>query len=155
MIESCSVKDTVNLGRRIAGKFQPGDIVCLFGGLGSGKTVLTQGIAWGLGIKKEGVISPTFVLLRQYQRARIPLYHFDLYRLKGDNDVLALGYEEYLYGRGVSVIEWANRLKYLLPREYLGVELLIKGPKRRGIKLHAHGSRYRQLLKDLYAHIRH
>ncbi|MFA5114932.1 MAG: tRNA (adenosine(37)-N6)-threonylcarbamoyltransferase complex ATPase subunit type 1 TsaE [Candidatus Omnitrophota bacterium] len=155
MIGSSSVRDTLNLGRRIAGLSRPGDIVCLFGGLGSGKTVLTQGIAWGLGVSKEEVISPTFVLLRQYQDARLPLYHFDLYRLKGDNDVLALGYEEYLYGSGISVIEWASRLKYLLPKQYLEVELLIKGPKQRSIKLHAHGSRYRQLLKELYAHIRH
>ena len=96
-ISTANEQETITLGERIAKKLKPGDIICLFGNLGSGKTVLTKGIARGLGLKEGQVISPSFVLLRQYPGARIPLYHFDLYRLKGESDILALGFEEYLY----------------------------------------------------------
>ena len=156
MIVSESLTDTLNLGRAIARHARPGDIICLFGELGSGKTLLTKGIAWGLGIKRGKIISPTFVLIRHYREGRLPLCHLDLYRLKDDNDILALGYEEYLYDQaGIAVIEWADRLKYLLPREYLWVQLLVKGECRRAIRLKAFGERYRQLLKEIYADIRH
>jgi tRNA threonylcarbamoyladenosine biosynthesis protein TsaE len=155
MIISRSVTDTLNIGKAIARHARSGDIVCLLGGLGSGKTVLAKGIAGGLGINKNKIISPTFVLIRQYQEGRLPLYHFDLYRLKDDHDILGLGYEEYLDGRGLVVIEWADRLKYLLPKEYLGVQLLVKGQRRRSMKFQALGKRYQVLLKEIYADIRH
>ena len=155
MIISRSVTDTLNIGKAIARHARSGDIVCLLGDLGSGKTVLAKGIAGGLGINKNKIISPTFVLIRQYQEGRLPLYHFDLYRLKDDHDILGLGYEEYLDGRGLVVIEWADRLKYLLPKEYLGVQLLVKGQRRRSMKFQALGKRYQVLLKEIYADIRH
>jgi len=110
---SKSVKETINIGKSLARKLKKGDIICLFGELGSGKTVLTKGIACGLKIPKEEVISPTFVLIRQYQKGDLPIYHFDLYRLKSPDDIALLGYEEYFYDQGVSVIEWPDRLKYL------------------------------------------
>ncbi len=81
-LSSPSVRDTLNIGRLIARMLKRADIICLSGELGSGKTVLAKGIAWGLGIKKDEILSPTFVLLRQYPDARLPFYHFDLYRLK-------------------------------------------------------------------------
>lgn len=146
---SRSVDETIKIGNRIARYLYPRDILCLFGNLGSGKTVLTQGVAWGLGIKEDKIISPTFVLLRQYTQARIPFYHFDLYRLKTPKDILNLGYEEYFYDEAVSVIEWADRLKYLLPAEYLKIELLIKNTQQRILKFSPCGVRYRQLLKKL------
>lgn len=146
---SRSVDETINIGSRIGRYLYPGDILCLFGNLGSGKTVLTQGIARGLGIKEDKIISPTFVLLRQYTQARIPFYHFDLYRLKTPKDILSLGYEEYFYDEAVTVIEWADRLKYLLPAEYLKIELLIKNTQQRILKFSPSGRPYRQLLKRL------
>lgn len=147
-IISKSVSDTIKIGMAIANKLKPADIICLFGELGSGKTMLTKGIAQGLGIKSGKVISPTFVLLRQHLHARIPLYHFDLYRLKASGDILALGYEEYLDGEGVSVIEWADRLGCLMPKEFLKIELEINGKRERLINFSALGPRYKELLTN-------
>lgn len=134
----------MKIGRRLARKLQKGDIICLFGKLGSGKTVLTKGIAQGLGIEKSRVISPSFVLMRQHLKVRLPLYHFDLYRLKQPKDILDLGYEEYLFAEGISVIEWADRLNYLLPKEFLKIELFLKEGFERLIKFTALGERYKQ-----------
>ncbi|MFA6216926.1 MAG: tRNA (adenosine(37)-N6)-threonylcarbamoyltransferase complex ATPase subunit type 1 TsaE [Candidatus Omnitrophota bacterium] len=141
-----SVADTLRVGRVIAQYLKAGDIICLYGGLGAGKTVLSKGIASGLGIQKEEVISPTFVLIRQYH-ASLTLNHFDLYRLNEPREIAVLGYEEYLYSDGVSVIEWAERLGSLTPREFLKVELRISGAQEgRLIKLTALGKRYEELL---------
>jgi tRNA threonylcarbamoyladenosine biosynthesis protein TsaE len=122
--------------------------------LGSGKTVLTKGIAQGLGIKKERIISPSFVLIREY-KAEVPFYHLDLYRLKKPKDILGLGYEEYLYDEGITVIEWADRLKYLIPKEYLKIELSIKSQNQRLLKFIAFGGHYQELLKKIHEDIRH
>jgi tRNA threonylcarbamoyladenosine biosynthesis protein TsaE len=154
-LKSSSVRQTLNIGRSIAGMLKPADIVCLSGELGSGKTVLVKGLAWGLGIKMNDILSPTFVLLRQYPDARIPFYHFDLYRLKSPEDILGLGYEEYLYGDGITAIEWPDRLKYLLPSDYLNIELIIEGEKTRSLKFKASGRRYLELLKEIRENIRH
>lgn len=152
---SYSVKETINIGKAIAKNLQKTDIVCLFGQLGSGKTVLTKGIALGLGIKQAQVASPTFVLIREYLKADSPLYHFDLYRLRGQSEIVKLGCEEYFYGDGVSVIEWADRLGPLLPKEYLKIELAIKGNKSRLFKLTAFGKRYQELLSKINEDISH
>lgn len=154
-IISHSVADTLKIGQAIAKNLQKGNIVCLFGDLGSGKTALTKGIAAGLGVKKNIVISPSFVLIRQYHTGRIPLYHFDLYKLDAPRDLLALGYEGYLYDEAVSVIEWADRLKYLLPQEYLKIKLYIKGDKQRLVEMTAHGRGYKGVLSKIYEDIRH
>lgn len=154
-IISKSVNETLKIGRIIAKNLKKGDILCLFGQLGSGKTVLAKGIALGLGIKKDEIISPSFVLIRQYNKARLPLYHFDLYRLKVPKDILGLGYEEYLYNDAVTVIEWADRLRYLLPREFLKIELFIKSPSQRLFQLEARGGHYKELLGKIYENIRH
>lgn len=150
-IISRSVKDTIRLGRAIARNLHKGDIICLFGQLGSGKTVLTKGIAQGLGIERNGIISPSFVLIRQHHNGRLPLYHFDLYRVKDPKDILAIGYEEYLYdGDGVSVIEWADRLKYLLPGEFFKIELFLKADSKRQLKFSAFGRRYKELGEKIH-----
>jgi len=154
-ITSNSVNATLKIGRIITKNLQKGDIICLFGELGSGKTVLAKGIAWGLGIKKSAVISPSFVLMRQYPGRKLPLYHFDLYRLKTPKDILGLGYQEYLYGDAVTVVEWADRLKYLLPKEYLKIELFIKTNSQRLLKFSARGLYYKQLLGKINENIRH
>ncbi len=154
-IISRSVNQTLNIGRKISARLGAGDIVCLFGELGSGKTVLSKGIAWGLGINRSSIVSPSFVLIRQYYRSRVPLYHFDLYRLKALKDIAFLGYEEYLYGEGISVVEWADRLGKIMPKEYLGVELAVKGKTQRVIGLKARGRHYQALLDKIYEDIRY
>jgi len=146
---SRSLNQTLKIGKKIAASLCTGDIICLFGELGSGKTALVKGIAQGLGINKEQVVSPSFVLLRAYAKAKLPLYHFDLYRLKAAQDIRGLGYEEYFYAQGVSVIEWADRLGYFLPQECLKIELFHKSKAQRLLKFSASGSRYRQLLKEI------
>ncbi len=148
-IISRSVKNTLDFGKSLARHLKPQDIICLKGDLGSGKTTLTKGIALGLGIDKTKVTSPSFILIRQHLEGRVPLYHFDLYRLKVAGDIATLGYEEYFYDDGISVIEWADRLKYLIPKECLMVELTYRRPNIRRFKLSAFGDRYKELLKEL------
>jgi tRNA threonylcarbamoyladenosine biosynthesis protein TsaE len=149
---SRSASSTFNIGKTIARYLDRADIICLFGGLGSGKTVLSKGIGFGLGVKTERVISPTFVLIRQY-KGRLPVYHFDLYRINSQEDILGLGYEEFFYDQAVTIIEWADRLKFLLPEEFLKVELLVKGTNKRLLKFSAKGRRYKSLLEKIHAHI--
>ncbi len=146
---SKSVGETLEMGRRIARNLKAGDIICLFGGLGSGKTVLTKGIAEGLGINKKKIVSPSFVLIREHRKARFPLYHFDLYRLARPKDIVALGDEEYLYGDGVTVVEWADRLGRLLPDGCLKIELNVLDDSKRRLRFSAQGGRAKELLRKL------
>lgn len=153
-IISHSETETLNLGARLVRLLKPGGIVCLFGTLGAGKTILVKGMAKGLGISKDAVVSPSFVLIREYlpvgqAGSRMPLYHLDLFRLTNPKDILNLGYEEYVYAQGICAIEWAGRLSGLLPAEFLKVELEVKGKTRRMIKLIANGEQYRKILKDI------
>jgi tRNA threonylcarbamoyladenosine biosynthesis protein TsaE len=147
-IVSRSSKETQELGKTIAAHLQKGDILCLTGELGSGKTVFAKGVAEGLGIKPRCVISPTFVLIREHQ-GKIPMYHFDLYRLSDPRDIEVLGLEEYLYGEGVSVIEWSERLGCLSPKESLRLSLTVASEQKRAISLSAAGKRYELLLAQL------
>jgi tRNA threonylcarbamoyladenosine biosynthesis protein TsaE len=149
-IISRSVRDTINIGKAMANNLRPGDIICLFGEFGSGKTVLTKGIASGLGIKGNSITSPSFVLIREYAQGKLPLYHFDLYRLESARDIFALGYEEYLYNDGITVIEWADRLKYLMPAECVRIELLIMEGSKRELRFSASGARYKELLGRIH-----
>lgn len=141
-----SASKTVAAGRALAKALEPGDIVCLYGDLGTGKTVLARGISLGLGGSGCAVLSPTFVLMRCHA-GRIPMYHFDLYRVGGPEDILGLGYEEFFFSDGVSVIEWAERLGYLTPAECLRVELEHLPGMRRRLRFIARGQRYRELLE--------
>ncbi|MCQ9208531.1 MAG: tRNA (adenosine(37)-N6)-threonylcarbamoyltransferase complex ATPase subunit type 1 TsaE [Omnitrophica bacterium] len=143
-----SAEETVKLGQQLGRHLKAGDVLGLIGELGSGKTTLVKGIASGLGIKKkEDVSSPSFVLIREYS-GKIPLYHFDLYRLDKIKDIAYLGVEEYLFDQGVCVIEWAEKMQMLLP-DYLQVDLAVKGENKREIKFSAHAQRYETLLKKL------
>ncbi|WP_442485518.1 tRNA (adenosine(37)-N6)-threonylcarbamoyltransferase complex ATPase subunit type 1 TsaE [Aeoliella sp. SH292] len=112
---SRSLEDTDELGARIAKVLAPGDVVALVGTLGAGKTRLVQAIAAALGNDRAGVTSPTFVLVNEYTAGRLPLYHFDVYRLKDDDEFLELGAEEYFDRSGVTLIEWGDRVEHLLP----------------------------------------
>lgn len=152
-ILSRTVTQTLSIGRRIALKLLGGEIILLSGSLGAGKTVLAKGIAKGLGIKQTQVISPTFVLLRVHQ-GKYFLHHFDLYRLKTPQDILSLGYEEYLYSDAITLIEWPQRLKFLLPKEFLKIKLCIKGKQQRSLHFIAKGLRYKQLLEKINEDIR-
>jgi tRNA threonylcarbamoyladenosine biosynthesis protein TsaE len=155
-ILSGSPKETLGLAKKIAGKLAKGDIICLSGNLGSGKTVFAKGIAAGLGINPREVTSPTFILLRQHSgRRNTVVYHFDLYRLDSRADIAALGYEEFFYGSGITLVEWAERLKTLMPQEYLRVKFTVKGKNRRLIELSSKGSRYRKLMEAIRENIRH
>lgn len=145
---SRSAQETQNLGEKLAKRLRKGDILCLEGDLGSGKTTFIKGIAKGLKIAPEKVNSPTFVLMNAYDEGRLSLYHFDLYRLEHIREISSIGYEEFLYGGGVSVIEWAGRLEELTPKEHLRVELKHKGENERLIKFSAIGKRYYEYLSS-------
>jgi len=114
-IISRDAKDTINIGRIIGECLTAGDIVALIGELGTGKTCLTQGIARGLGVPDSyAITSPTFTLINEYP-GRYVLYHFDVYRLQGSIDLDNMGYEEYFFGKGVSVVEWAEKIIDIIP----------------------------------------
>lgn len=132
---SNSVEETIALAAKLAGKLKKRDCVALVGDLGSGKTVFTKGIARGLGVKKaQYVNSPTFVIIKEY-RGRLPLYHFDLYRLLHPSMFDEMNYEEYFYGDGVTVIEWADKIRELLPKKYIEVRLTVAGENKRKIEI--------------------
>jgi len=141
-------KETIRFAQRLAQRFKSGDIVCFFGDLGSGKTTFIKGIAKGLKISPIKVSSPTFVLMNIYE-GRLPLFHFDLYRLESAQEISSIGYDEFLYNHGISVIEWADRLGTFMPEEYLRVDLKHKSIDQRIIKLSAKGSRYQDIVKKM------
>ena len=148
-LETRSVEETITLGKKIGKLLRAGDVVALIGNLGSGKTTLTQGLARGLEVKiKDYVTSPSFTLIKEH-RGRLPVYHIDLYRIDDLKEVYGLGYEEYLYGEGVTIIEWADKIKKLLPKEVLIINLEIIGENRRKIKIVPKGRRYQRIVKTL------
>ena len=114
IIESYSPEDTLNLGREMGKNAQPGDVYTLIGDLGVGKTVFTQGIAEGLEIE-ESICSPTFTIVQVYEEGRMPFYHFDVYRIGDVEEMDEIGYEDYFYGEGLCMIEWANLIEEILP----------------------------------------
>jgi len=146
-IISHSPEQTQNLGVRIGEMSLPGDIFLLAGELGTGKTCLTQGIAWGLDIK-EYAVSPSFVLVRELY-GRLPLYHVDLYRLDHLEEIAELGLDDYLYGNGICVVEWAEKGLALLPEEHLLIEISYLSDTGRRLQLRPSGQRYREILARL------
>lgn len=144
---SHSQEQTRELGRMLGELAYPGDVFLLVGNLGAGKTCLTQGIARGLGID-EYTASPSFVIVREY-RGRLPMYHMDLYRLENVAEITDLGLDDYFFGAGVSVVEWADRAMGLLPENNLTVLMEHLSPDDRGINLEVKGGRYRKLVDDL------
>lgn len=144
-----SETETKRLAASLAPYLRAGDVISLTGDLGAGKTRFVQGLAAGLGIK-ESITSPTFTIIKQY-RGRLPLYHFDVYRLSGPGELEPLGYEEYFYGDGVTVIEWGDKIKAFLPDDCLTVEMhrTIESPDRRRLLVQAGGPHSEQLLNWL------
>ncbi|MFI5269141.1 MAG: tRNA (adenosine(37)-N6)-threonylcarbamoyltransferase complex ATPase subunit type 1 TsaE [Chloroflexota bacterium] len=139
-----SPDETRTIGRQIGAAAQPGDVVLLTGDLGAGKTVFSQGLGEGLSVE-ETVNSPTFVLLHEYH-GRLTLYHYDLYRLGNIEETVSREWQEFLYGDGVSVVEWANRASAFLPPEHLLLEFTIESETRRVLRLTAAGRRHLDLL---------
>jgi tRNA threonylcarbamoyladenosine biosynthesis protein TsaE len=132
---SSSPEETMAIGKNISGRLKRGSIVALRGGLGAGKTCLTKGIARGLGILEE-VTSPTYTIISEYnQPSRVPFYHIDVYRLNGDDDFEALGGNDYLYGEGISVIEWSERIPLSIPPGAVIIEISLLEDGRRRIDL--------------------
>ena len=144
---SNSAQETIDFAKRLSRLLKKGDVVGLVGNLGSGKTTFIKGLAKGLGFKNR-VNSPSFVLLKIYKK-RITLYHFDLYRLNSLKDLEDIGYEDFISDSGICVIEWADRARSLLPKNFLEIKMLIKGRNRRMIKIIKHGKRYNYLVKRL------
>lgn len=120
--ESSSEKDTFDLGKKLGADAKPGQIVCIDGDLGVGKTVFTKGFAEGLGVKDD-VVSPTFTIIQEYTDGNIPMYHFDVYRIGHPDEMYDIGYEEYFYGDGVCLIEWSSRIEELLPEESIHINI--------------------------------
>jgi tRNA threonylcarbamoyladenosine biosynthesis protein TsaE len=132
---SKSITETIKLGTKLAKKLKKGSVVALIGDLGSGKTVFTKGIAEGLGVKDARYVnSPTFVIIKEY-KGKMPLYHFDLYRLDHCSSFDAMNYEEYFYGNGITVIEWADKIRRLLPPKHWEVTLTVLGETDRKIEI--------------------
>jgi tRNA threonylcarbamoyladenosine biosynthesis protein TsaE len=128
-----SPEETKEFGRALAKELKVGSVVALSGPLGSGKTVLIQGICSGLGVT-EFVTSPSFVIINEYP-GKVKVYHFDLYRLENIEDFIKLGHEEYFYGNGVTLIEWAEKIKAFLPQQRIEIDLEILSEKERRISV--------------------
>lgn len=137
IFESFTPEDTFTIGKKLAETVRPGEIYTLNGDLGVGKTVFTKGLAAGLGIK-EPVTSPTFTILQEYESGCLPLYHFDVYRIGDPEEMDEIGYEDYFYGHGICLIEWAELIEELIPEEAIAVYIekdLDKGLDYRRIRI--------------------
>lgn len=122
IIETFSEKETYELGLKLGKECLAGQVYTLIGDLGVGKTMFVQGFAEGIGTS-EYVNSPTFTIVQVYDDGRIPLYHFDVYRIEDEEEMYEVGFDEYLYGEGVCLIEWADLVKGMIPREHTRIEI--------------------------------
>lgn len=142
------LKETEEFGEKLGSILKPGDIISLTGDLGAGKTTLTKSIGKGLGVE-DYITSPTFTLINEY-KGRLNLYHFDVYRLEGPIDLYDLGFEEYIYSNGVSIIEWGDKIKEILPEERINIQIEKSVElDERIIYLYGEGERFKQLIKEL------
>lgn len=142
-----SPEATRSIGKSIGKSVVPGDVILLSGTLGAGKTTMTQGILWGLG-GTEYARSPTFILVNEYQ-ARIPVYHMDLYRLESMEEIDTLGLDDYLYGEGVCVVEWADKAETYFPEEHLKIRMDVIGNAMRRISISSESTDVQRFLKAL------
>ncbi len=149
-VKCSGVTETEGLSTALGSLLKPGDIICLYGEMGTGKTTFVRGVARELGIK-ERITSPTFTLVKEYYNGRFPLYHLDTYRLAGPQDMNDLGYGEYFYGKGIVLIEWADRITELLPQERLDVKIFFCPPGDEDREFHflPQGKRYDYVVEEL------
>lgn len=131
LIDTHSVDETLALGERIAGELKAGDILLLSGDLGAGKTHFVKGVARGFGVDELHVNSPTFTLIHEYKTGRLPVYHIDAYRLKSEQEAVEIGIEDYLYGDGICLVEWPERIAGLLPPGCVTVNIESTGTESR------------------------
>ena len=120
IVETFSADETYEYGRKMGAEAQPGGVYCLSGDLGVGKTVFTQGFAAGLGVE-ESVCSPTFTIIQEYEGEKMPFYHFDVYRIGDVEEMDEIGFDDYIYGEGVCLIEWADLIREILPEDFVGI----------------------------------
>ncbi|HLS53452.1 MAG TPA: tRNA (adenosine(37)-N6)-threonylcarbamoyltransferase complex ATPase subunit type 1 TsaE [Tissierellaceae bacterium] len=147
-IKLSNLKETESFGLKLGSLLMPGDILCLNGDLGAGKTTMTQSIGKGLGVD-DYITSPTFTLINEY-KGRIWVYHFDVYRLENVEDLYDIGFDEYFYGHGVCIIEWAEKIEKLLPEDRIVIDIK-KGKEtdERILSISGQGSRYKEIIKEL------
>ena len=149
VIQTRSVTETLQLGKRMGRLLQSGEVVALTGELGSGKTHFIKGLAAGAGVERpDDITSPTFTLIHEHP-GRLPFYHIDLFRLTAEGEAEELGLEEYLGKKGITAVEWADRIPTLLPRDLIRVNLSYLGPSLRSVQIVGEGPRYEALLKEL------
>ena len=142
-----TVEETIKLGISIGKRLNPGDIVCIDGDLGSGKTHLTKGIALGLGID-EHITSPTFNIVNEYE-GRLKFYHFDVYRVNDPDEIAAIGFDEYIFSDAASVIEWSDYISELIPEEHIQIRIANESETSRSISIQWFGKRYDYLKEVL------
>ncbi len=142
-----SLKDTERLGKIISRCLDKGDVICLDGDLGVGKTALTQFIAKEFGVK-EYITSPTFNIIKEYQ-GRLPFYHMDVYRLNSEDDMYDLNYEEYIYSEGVTIIEWSKIIEGILPENRINIEIKRIDDNRRIVYIKGNGKTYDKLIMEI------
>lgn len=140
-------EETQRIGEMIGAHAKPGDILLLVGELGAGKTCLAQGVLWGLG-SEEYARSPTFVLVSEYE-GRLPMYHMDLYRLDKIEDIIDLGLDEYLFGDGVCVVEWAQKAPEAFPEQHVVIRIEYIDDTTRRLKLTASDARYQEMIESV------
>ena len=138
---------TKHIGEKLGRLLKPNDVIALNGDLGAGKTLLTKAIAASMGIE-EYITSPTFTIVQEYE-GKLPLYHFDVYRIADEEEMYYIGFEEYLSKGGVCIIEWASLIPNILPKDRLEIELSYAGDSGRNMKITAYGVRYEELAKEL------
>jgi tRNA threonylcarbamoyladenosine biosynthesis protein TsaE len=149
VIQTKSTSETVRLGKRMGGHLRPGDVVALAGELGTGKTQFIKGVAAGVGVGKSTYItSPSFTLINEYT-GKIPFYHIDLYRLKTEKEAEELGLEEYFQSRGITAIEWADKIPSSLPKEMLWIHIYYTGKYTRSLEIIAKGKRYEEIVREI------
>lgn len=145
-----SISETTNIGEALGKLLNAGDIICLTGDLGTGKTHITKGIAKGLNIT-DNITSPTFNIVNEYDSGRLKLNHFDVYRVSDPDEIYAIGFDDYIFSDAVSIIEWANYIEEILPNDFLHIYIqkdLSKGENYRRITLTPYGEKY-QYIKEL------
>ena len=146
VIQSQSASETIRIGKKIGSLLQPGDVIALVGELGAGKTQFIKGLAAGMGVRRSGYVSsPSFTLINEHE-GKVPLYHIDLYRVDTEREAQELGLEEYFKGKGITAVEWADKVPSLLPEEVLTVTICYTGKNTRSIGIIPKGQRYEALL---------
>ena len=148
VLQTKSNSETIRIGKHIGSLLLPGDIVALVGELGAGKTQFIKGLATGVGVGKSTYISsPSFTLINEYE-GKVRFYHIDLFRLKSEKEAEELGLEEYFQGTGITAIEWADKIPFLLPPEILWIHIRYTGENTRSFEIAGKGKQYERLMKS-------